>query len=79
MDGGADGLAVAAQRLGDDRGSLPLGAGQDDLAAPLDKRIRGTKAGGQVSAFLLGQGADEDRGSHTGVMSLWRGPHLRLY
>jgi hypothetical protein len=45
MDGVADGLVGAAQVVRNRRGRLPLGTGQEDLAAAYGKGGRGPETG----------------------------------
>jgi hypothetical protein len=55
MDGMAHALCRTAQLVGNLRRALPTRTGQQDLASPQGKGIRGAAPGFQMLAFLAGQ------------------------
>src|SRR5262249_36887100 len=61
----ADGLVVAAQGLANHAGRLTTGTGEQDLTASQHKGIGRAQPLLQGVLFVLGQGTDIDRFSHT--------------
>ena len=60
MDGMANRLFVAGERLRDARGGFPTSRGQQNLAATEYKGILGTQPSGERLLFLFGKVADKN-------------------
>jgi hypothetical protein len=72
VDGMANGLFVAAERLRDAGNRLPASGCQQDLAATKHKGIRRTQPGAQRLLFLLGKVSDKNAWSHRSQYTTFR-------
>ncbi len=64
VDGMANGLLVARERLGDAGDGFPTRGGRQDLAATEHKGIRRTQPGSERLVFLFGKVADKKAWFH---------------
>src|SRR5437588_7243812 len=79
VDGMANRLFVAGQRLRNAGNRFPTSGSQQNLAPPKDESIRGTQPGAERLLFLFGKVADKNVWFHRGEYATSGSPLLRMH